>query len=84
MTETVPIEPAFERIRGFRWGQVPPVPVRVLDRAAQPEPDLGAIAGFTGTSRAPASMPFLDHKTLLLRRHRYPIILTGPMTIFSS
>lgn len=49
MTETVPIEPAFERIRGFRWGQVPPVPVRVLDRAAQPEPDLGAIAGFTGT-----------------------------------
>lgn len=58
MTDTVPTEPALERTRGFRWGQVPPVrglglaAVRSLGlaaEAAQPEPDLGAIASFTGT-----------------------------------
>lgn len=50
MTDTVPTESALERTRGFRWGQVPPV--RGLGLAAevvQPEPDLGAIASFTGT-----------------------------------
>jgi hypothetical protein len=47
MTDTVPTEPVLERTRGFRWGQVPSVGSR--DGAAQPEPDLGAIASFTGT-----------------------------------
>jgi hypothetical protein len=45
MTDTIPTEPVLERTRGFRWGQVP----SVGRRAAQPEPDLGAIASFTGT-----------------------------------
>jgi hypothetical protein len=50
MTDTVPIEPVLERARGFRWGQVPSVGRG--DRAAEAvqfDPDLGAIAGFTGT-----------------------------------
>src|SRR5512144_89422 len=47
MTDTVPTAPALEEVRGFRWGQVPPV--RGLRAAAAPEPDLGAIASFTGT-----------------------------------
>src|SRR5674536_241366 len=50
MTDTVPTEPALERTRGFRWGQVPSVPrLGLAAEAAQPEPDLGAIARFTGT-----------------------------------
>src|SRR5674536_117409 len=50
MTDTVPTEPALERTRGFRWGQVPSVPrLGLAAEAAQPEPDLGAIASFTGT-----------------------------------
>ena len=50
MTDTVPTEPAFEALRSFRWGQVPSVPglERDLVRAAQAEPDLGAIGSFTG------------------------------------
>jgi hypothetical protein len=50
MTDTVPTEPALERTRGFRWGQVPSVrSLGLAAEAAQPEPDLGAIASFTGT-----------------------------------
>src|SRR3954468_17731816 len=47
MTDPVPIDPVLERTRGFRWGQVPSMGRR--DLLPQPEPDLGAIAGFTGT-----------------------------------
>lgn len=55
MTENIPIEPALEKTRGFRWGPVPPV--RRVDAAAfaegvEPEPqapDLGGIVGFNGT-----------------------------------
>jgi hypothetical protein len=50
MTDTVPTEPALERTRGFRFGQVPSVRGLGLSvEAAQPEPDLGAIASFAGT-----------------------------------
>ena len=49
MTGTVPTDPVLERTRGFRWGQVPSEGRRGL--APQPEPDLGAIASFTGTFR---------------------------------
>jgi hypothetical protein len=48
MTGAAPTVPVFERVRGFRWGQVPSVG-QVLP--PQPEPDLGAIASFTGTFR---------------------------------
>jgi hypothetical protein len=47
MTDPVPIDPVLERTRGFRWGQVPSMGRR--DLLPQPEPDLGAIASFTGT-----------------------------------
>lgn len=50
MKDTVTTEPALERTRGFRWGQVPPArDLRLAAEAAQPEPDLGAIASFTRT-----------------------------------
>jgi hypothetical protein len=50
MTDTIPTVPVLERTRGFRWGQVPSVGRRDLPAGgAQPEPDLGAIASFTGT-----------------------------------
>src|SRR6476661_2642949 len=47
MADTIPTEPTLEQTRGFRWGQVPSV--QGLRLAAEPEPDLGAIASFTGT-----------------------------------
>jgi hypothetical protein len=47
MTDPVPTEPVLEGTRGFRWGQVPSLGRR--DLLPQPEPDLGAIASFTGT-----------------------------------
>lgn len=50
MTDTIPTEPDLERTRGFRWGQVPPVRgLGLAADAAEPAPDLGAIASFTGT-----------------------------------
>lgn len=50
MTDTLPTEPALETMRGFRWGQVPSVPgLAVAAEVALAEPDLGAIAKFTGT-----------------------------------
>src|SRR5947209_13465096 len=50
MTDTIPTEPALERTRGFRWGQVPSVRgLGLTADAAEPAPDLGAIASFTGT-----------------------------------
>jgi hypothetical protein len=49
MTDTVSTEPALEQTRGFRWGQVPSVRgLGLAAEAAQPEPDLGAIASFAG------------------------------------
>jgi hypothetical protein len=50
MTDTVPTESALQRTRGFRWGQVTPR-VPGVAAAAAAEPDLGAIANFTGTFR---------------------------------
>ena len=57
MAVTVPTETALKQTRGFQWGQVPSMPGQRLpeqalsraDVAAPPEPDLGAIASFTGT-----------------------------------
>lgn len=50
MTDTLPTEPALETMRGFRWGQVPSVRgLAVAAEVALAEPDLGAIAKFTGT-----------------------------------
>lgn len=50
VTDTVSTEPALEMTRSFRWGQVPPVRgLGLAAEAALPEPDLGAIARFTGT-----------------------------------
>ena len=50
MTDTIPTEPALERTRDFRWGQVPSVRgLGLTADAAEPAPDLGAIASFTGT-----------------------------------
>jgi hypothetical protein len=53
MADTVPTEQALEQTRGFRWGEVPPTRERRLAAvaAAEAEPDLGGIAGFTGTFR---------------------------------
>ena len=52
MADTVPTEQALEQTRGFRWGEVPPTRERRLAALAAPaEPDLGGIAGFTGTFR---------------------------------
>ena len=56
MTDLV-AEPAPEQVRDFVWGQIPSMRdpsgsapgVRPLAAAAQPEPELGAIASFTGT-----------------------------------
>ena len=49
MADTVPTE----QPRGFRWREVPPTREQRLAAvaAAQADPDLGAIAGFTGTFR---------------------------------
>ena len=49
MADTVPTE----QPRGFRWREVPPTREQRLAEvaAAQADPDLGAIAGFTGTFR---------------------------------
>jgi hypothetical protein len=44
----VPIENALNKIRGFRWGEVPPAAARRVT-SLEPEPDLGGIAGFVGT-----------------------------------
>lgn len=57
MTDLVATELAPEQVRDFVWGQIPSMRdpggsaqgVRPLAAAAQPEPDLGAIASFTGT-----------------------------------
>ena len=57
MTDLVATEPAPEQVRDFVWGQIPSMRdpngsaqgLRPLAAAAQPEPDLGAIASFTGT-----------------------------------
>jgi hypothetical protein len=50
MADTVPTEQVLEQTRGFRWGEVPPTRERRLAvAAAEAEPDLGGIAGFTGT-----------------------------------
>jgi len=51
MTPTVPTEPVLAQTRGFRWGQVRPVRRPGLARDVEPEPDLGALARFTGTFR---------------------------------
>jgi hypothetical protein len=50
MADNVPTEKALEQTRGFRWGEVAPTRERRLAALAAPaEPDLGGIAGFTGT-----------------------------------
>jgi len=55
MTENIPIEPALEKTRGFQWGHVPSVrPGDVgqfgdAPEPVEPVPDLGGIAGFSGT-----------------------------------
>jgi len=50
MTDIIPTESVLEQTRGFRWGQVPSVERRGLAAdGAQPDPDLGPIASFTGT-----------------------------------
>ena len=52
MTDAVPTEPALDLTRDFRWGQVPPAGREAFDVAfAVAEPDLGAIASFTGKFR---------------------------------
>jgi hypothetical protein len=50
MADTVPTEQTLEETSGFRWDEVPSTPERRLAALAAPaEPDLGGIAGFTGT-----------------------------------
>src|SRR2546421_10919651 len=52
MTYTVRTDPALEQTRGFGGGRVPPVRgLGLVAEAALAEPDLGAIASFTGTSK---------------------------------
>jgi hypothetical protein len=50
MADHIPTEQALEETSGFRWGEVPSTPERRLAALAAPaEPNLGGIAGFTGT-----------------------------------
>jgi hypothetical protein len=52
MADTVPTEQVLDLTSGFRWSEVPPTRERRLAALAAPaEPDLGGIAGFTGTFR---------------------------------
>ena len=50
MADIVPTEQVLEQTRGFRWGEVPPTrELRLTAEAALAAPNLGGIAGFTGT-----------------------------------
>jgi hypothetical protein len=52
MSDTVPVEPAVDLTRDFRWGQVPSVDRAGFEvESVQADPDLGAIAGFVGKFR---------------------------------
>ncbi len=52
MTDSVPTEQDLDLTSGFRWSEVPPTRQRRLAAEAAPAgPDLGGIAGFTGTFR---------------------------------
>jgi hypothetical protein len=52
MTDSVPTEQDLDLTSGFRWSEVPPTRERRLAAEAAPAgPDLGGIAGFTGTFR---------------------------------
>jgi hypothetical protein len=76
MTDTVPTECVLERTRGFRWGQVPSVGPR--DGAVQPEPDLGAIASFTGTFKGTGFNTIFRPQDFAVTPTRLPNPAHGP------
>ena len=79
MADTVPTEQALEETSGFRWSEVQPTRERRLAALAAPaEPDLGGIAGFTGTFHGTGLNTIFRPQDFALTPTPLPKPATGP------
>ena len=79
MADTVPTEQVLEETSGFRWSEVPPTRERRLAALAAPaEPDLGGIAGFTGTFHGTGLNTIFRPQDFALTPTPLPKPATGP------
>ncbi len=79
MTSSVPTESDSDRVRTFRWGEVPSVPGAGRGvEAVEPDPPLGAIAAFSGTFRGTGFNTIFRPQNFALSPTPLPAPASGP------